>query len=514
MSTETQANNKRLAKNTILLYFRMLIIMLLSLYTSRVVLNALGIEDYGVYNVIGGLVTVFSIMSSSLSAAIVRYITYEMGTGNKQKLQIIFSTAIYIQVVLAIVVVIVAELIGVWFLNEKMNIPINRIFAANWVFQFSIIAFAINLINIPFNSAIIAHENMRFYAISSIIHGLLLLLAAISITVAPTDKLIWYALMMAITPFLIFSINVIYCRTRYSECRLNLTFDRYLLTDMSKFAGWNFIGASSSVLRDHGGNIIINLFCGPAVNAARGVSMEVHKAVVAFSSSFTMALNPQITKTYASDDREYALNLVMRGARFSFFLQLIVCIPLLLNTDFILHLWLKTVPVYSVVFVQLILVFGLLEVLSAPLVTLMLATGNIKKYQIIVGGLQLLNLPLSYLALRLGLCPENVLIIAIILGHCCLFARLVLLHTMTGLNIRSFLKDVYIRVLLISIISVAFPYMLNMTMSDSWLRLISVTVVSIVFTCVIVMFVGCTKNERLILQSKIVELKSKIALGK
>ena len=336
--TDTSANNKRIAKNTLLLYFRMLFMMAVSLYTSRVVLNALGVEDFGIYNVVGGVVAMFSMLSGSLSAAITRFITYELGKGNQENLKKIFSSSVTIQIGLAILIIVVAEAIGVWFLNMKMNIPDVRITAANWVFQFSILTFAVNLISVPYNASIIAHERMSAFAYISILEAIGKLAIVFLIVISPMDKLIFYAILMCAVALIVRLAYGVYCKRHFEECTYHFIFDRDLLKHMFGFAGWNFIGATSAVLRDQGGNVVINLFCGPAANAARGIAFQVNNAISGFVTNFMTALNPQITKSYAAGDRKYMMTLIFQGARLSFYMLLLLSLPVLINTHYILSL--------------------------------------------------------------------------------------------------------------------------------------------------------------------------------
>lgn len=374
--SNTTENNKRIAKNTLLLYFRMLFLMAVSLYTSRIVLNALGVEDFGIYNVVGGVVTMFSVLSGSLSAAISRFITYEIGKGNQDKLNKIFSSAVTIQLGLAGIIILLAETIGIWFLNIKMNIPELRMEAANWVFQFSILTFAINLISVPYNACIIAHEKMSAFAYISILEAIGKLAIAYLIVVSPMDKLIFYAILMCIVALIVRFTYGNYCKRHFSECTYHFIWDKQLLKQMFGFAGWNFIGAASAVLRDQGGNVVINLFCGPTVNAARGIAFQVNTAVNQFVTNFMTALNPQITKSYAAGNKEYMMTLIFQGARLSFYMLLLLSLPILINTHYILGLWLKLVPDHAVLFVQLVLIFAMSESISQPLITAMLATGK------------------------------------------------------------------------------------------------------------------------------------------
>ena len=480
--TDTSANNKRIAKNTLLLYFRMLFMMAVSLYTSRVVLNALGVEDFGIYNVVGGVVAMFSMLSGSLSAAITRFITYELGKGNQENLKKIFSSSVTIQIGLAILIIVVAEAIGVWFLNMKMNIPDVRITAANWVFQFSILTFAVNLISVPYNASIIAHERMSAFAYISILEAIGKLAIVFLIVISPMDKLIFYAILMCAVALIVRLAYGVYCKRHFEECTYHFIFDRDLLKHMFGFAGWNFIGATSAVLRDQGGNVVINLFCGPAANAARGIAFQVNNAISGFVTNFMTALNPQITKSYAAGDRKYMMTLIFQGARLSFYMLLLLSLPVLINTHYILGLWLKIVPDHAVLFVQLVLVFAMSESISNPLITAMLATGRIRNYQLVVGGLQMINLPVSYILLRIEMFPEVVLVVAIVISQCCLAARLLMLREMIGLSVRKYMKKVYVNVLVVTVIAAVLPFLMTNVFMESFLNFILSSLVSFICT--------------------------------
>ena len=507
--TSTSANNKRIAKNTLLLYFRMLFMMAVSLYTSRVVLNALGVEDFGIYNVVGGVVAMFSILSGSLSAAITRFITYELGTGNKENLKKIFSSAVTIQIGLTVLIILIAEVIGVWFLNVKMNVPDTRMVAANWVFQFSILTFAVNLISVPYNASIIAHERMSAFAYISILEALGKLAVAFLIVISPMDKLIFYTILMCAVALIVRFAYGAYCKKHFEECTYHFILDKGLLKRMFGFAGWNFIGAASAVLRDQGGNVVINLFCGPIVNAARGIAFQVNNAIQGFVTNFMTALNPQITKSYASGDRDYMMTLLFQGARLSFYMLLFLSLPVLVNTHYILVLWLKIVPEHTVLFIQLALIFAMSESISNPLVTAMLATGNIRNYQIVVGGLQMMNLPVSYALLRLGYIPETVVIVAICISQCCLAARLYMLRGMIGLSVKKYLRKVYLNVLVVAGISAIIPAFLSSLLCETFTNFILVCIVSVLCSSIVIFYVGCNSKERDFMLFKVNELRNK-----
>lgn len=508
--TDSNANNKRIAKNTLLLYLRMFFMMLVSLYTSRVVLNALGIDDFGIYNIVGGCVAMFSIVSGSLSAAISRFITYELGRENAERLMRVFSSAIIVQVALALLIFILAETVGLWFINVKINIHPDRMFAANWVFQFAILTFVINLVSIPYNAAIIAHEKMAAFAYISILEAVGKLSVAYFLFLFSVDKLIIYAALMCVVAVVIRFVYTIYCKIQFQECRYKLLFDKRLLKQMFSFAGWNFIGASSTVLRDQGGNIVLNLFYGPAVNAARALAYQINGAIQGFVNSFTTALNPQITKSYAADNHGYMMTLLFQGARFSFYMLLLLALPLILNTQYVLILWLKDVPEHTVLFVQLFIVFAMSESISNPLVTAMLATGKIRNYQIVVGGLQMMNLPVSYFLLKFGCFPEITVIVAIFFSQCCLIARLYMLREIINISVGLFLKKVYINVLLVAIISFFPLYLISKGMDVTFISFIISCLITVLWGGLVIYFMGFNSDERRFVCEKIVLFKSRL----
>lgn len=497
------SNSKRIAKNTLVLYIRMLFLMAISLYTSRVVLAALGVNDYGIYNVVGGVVSMFTMISGSLSSAISRFITYELGKGSIGSLKVVFSSSVYIQLILAVFFIMIAETLGLWFLNAKLVIPTDRMVAANWVYQLSIITFAVNLISIPYNAAIIAHEEMSAFAYISVFEGVAKLLVAFAIIKATADKLILYSILIAVIAVIVRLIYGVYCKRKFEECTIHLMYDKAVFKQIFSFAGWNIIGAASAVCRDQGGNIIINLFNGPAVNAARGVAMQVSAAVNGFVSNFQMALNPQITKNYAVGNMSYMLSLVFKGARFSYYILWLISLPVLVEADYILSLWLVEVPEHATLFLQLVIIFSLCESLSGPLMTSMYATGKVKNYQIVVGGLQLLNLPLSYICLKVGLPVESVFVVSIVLSLFCMLARLFMLRPLINISPILFLKDVWINTILVTAVSFIPTYILSRLLYDSLVSFFVIVISSVVFAGCSILYIGCQREERYLIVSKV-----------
>ena len=508
--TDISANNKRIVKNTLFLYFRTLLIMLIALYTSRVVLNALGVEDYGIYNVVGGVVAMFSMLSGSLSAAITRFITYELGRGSEEKLNKIFSSSLTIQIGLSLIIVLLAETLGLWFLNEKLNIPASRLSAANWVFQWSVLTFAINLLSVPYNACIIAHERMAAFAYMGLLEAAGKLCVAYLIGVSPIDRLVFYAVLMCAVAVIVRIAYGVYCKRHFPECVYHWGIEKGLMKKMGGFAGWNFIGSASSILRDQGGNVVINLFCGPAVNAARGIAFQVNAAVQGFVQNFVTALNPQITKSYAAGNRDYMMTLIFQGGRLSFYMLLLLSLPVLINTHYILLLWLKNVPEHTVAFVQLVLMFGMSEIISQPLITAMLATGKIRNYQLIVGGLQTINLPLSYWLLQVGFQPECVFIVAIFISQCCLAARLWLLSGMIGLSVRAYLQKVYLNVIVVALVSSILPIWLVSNIEETFPHFVLSSLFSVLYTSIVVYYIGCSRKERQYAVSIICKIKNRL----
>ena len=504
------ANSKRIAKNTLVLYVRMLFLMVISLYTSRVILEALGVEDFGVYNVVGGFVALFAILSKSLSTAASRFLNFTMGRGDKEKLSNVFSTTFIIHAVLAILIAILAEFVGVWFVNEKMVISPERLEAANWVFQFSVLTFCLNLITVPYHAAIIAHERMSVFAYISIFEGVGKLLICYLVMISPIDRLVFYAILMFLVHVGITFMNIWYCRRHFEECILRSVYDKSLLKEIFGFASWNMIGSSSAILRNQGNNILINLFFGPVVNAARAVANQVLHAVHAFVDNFFMALKPQITQSYANGNWPYMMTLVFQGSRLAYYMLLILCMPILLNTDYLLHLWLKTVPDHSVLFVQLTLVFTMIESISSPLITAQLATGKIRNYQLVVGGLQIMNVPVSYIVLKLGGVPETILYVAIFISVLCLCARLYMLRIGIHLNIRLFVVKVLFNILIVSIISAIIPISLQLIMKENFMSFVLISSVCLISTAFSIFFIGCNKSERKFVTVKTVQLKQRL----
>lgn len=510
MSNQTSDNNKRIAKNTLLLYVRMLFTMAVSLFTSRVILNTLGVEDYGINNVVGGIVTMFSVLSGSLSSSISRFITFELGKGNIERLKTIFSTGVNIQLGMSVLIIIIAEAVGIWFLNTKMNIPTDRMVAANWVFQCAILTFVLNLLSVPYNAAIIAHEKMSAFAYISVVEVSLKLIIVYMLMISPFDRLETYAVLLLLVGAVIRFIYGYYCKRHFEECTYHFVFDKPVLKEMTGFAGWNFLGNGAYMLNTQGVNILMNLYFGVAVNAARGIATQVDAALKQFVNNFTTAVNPQITKSYAQGDLDYMHKLVCRSAKFSAFLMMFFAVPIILETNTILTIWLKTVPDYAVIFLQWIIISSFMDtVLANSLVTSRFATGKIKRYQIIVTTVGCLVFPLSWIAFKLGFEPQVGYILYFIIYTILLFVRLYLLKDMVKLPVMMYIREVLYKLAPIIVVGFAIPGILILTMDAGWLRLILVCLLSVLVTAASEYFIGLSNKEKNFVAEKI-----KLVIGK
>lgn len=508
--SEPKLDKGRIARNTGILYIRMLVLMLVSLYTSRITLEALGVDNFGVFNIVGGTIGMLSIVTSALSTAISRFTTFELGKPEPQ-LQRIFCISMTIQLVLSLVVVIIGESVGVWFVNNELNIPAESMPAANFIFQITIITLPLGLINTPYSAIIIANERMAFFAWMSVFDVVGKLAVSYFIFLVPMDqRLFWFSGFWGLIGLLTFLLPKWYCNRHFPDSRYRWIWHWPTFKQMFGFAGWNVIGSTAAIFRDLGGNIVINMFCGPAVNAARGIATQVTTAVGNFTGNFTMALNPQITKSYAMGETAYTNSLISQGARFTIFLMLVISFPILFNTGFILSWWLKEVPDKAVVFVQLALIFSLVESLSRPLITLMLATGRIMWYQIVVGGAQFINVPLSYLWLLWGGGAECVLIVAVGTSVLCLILRLVMLHHMIGFSIKRYSIDVCKPVVTVVLLSIPVPLLLTHVYEvTSFAELVIESVPIALSTGLIGLYVGCTAREREVIFAKMKQIYRK-----
>lgn len=509
--SDNQSNNKRIAKNTLLLYVRMLFTMGVTLFTSRVVLNTLGVEDYGIYNVVGGFVSMFAVLSTSLSSAISRFITYELGSGNLNKLRIVFSTGINIQVGLSLLIILLCEIIGVWFLNAKMVIPSERIVAANWVLQFCMLSFCLGLISVPYNAAIIAHEKMGAFAYIGVLEVSLKLAIVYMLIVSPIDKLITYSILLFCVSLIIRLIYGIYCKKNFKECTYRFVLDKPILKEMANFAGWNFFGNTAYLLNTQGVNMLINVFFGVTVNAARGIATQIDGAVRQFIISFTTAVNPQITKSYASGDIDYMNSLICRSSKLSGYLLLYFAVPIILEAHQILKLWLGLIPDYATIFLQLTIANAFFDTIFASgIVTAIMATGNIKRYELVITTCGFGVFPLTWVLYQIGLPPYFSYIAYGFVYFSLIFIRLYLAKDLIHLSPWKYVKDVMIPYLPVVAVAFAIPLTITMIRSEGVVRLLMVCACSVVVTSLSAYYLGLSFSERLFVNGIIRKITNKI----
>ena len=500
------ANNQRIAKNTLLLYVRMLFGMLVSLYTSRVILQTLGVEDYGVYNVVGGVITMFTFLNSAMSSATSRYITFEIGKGNMEQLKKVFSTSLQIHTIIALLIVILGETVGLWFLMNELVIPDGRMDAAMWVYQCSIVTAVVTIMSVPYNADIIAHEKMSAFAYISLLEIILKLAIVYLLVVLPFDKLKVYAVLVLMVGLLIRYIYTRYCHKHFEESHYIHRIDKPLLKEMSSFAGWSFWGNLSFVLYSQGLNMMLNIFFGPIVNAARGIASQIQGVVQQFVSNFQMALNPQITKTYASGELDKMHSLMFRSARFSFMLLFFLSLPIMLETNYILSLWLGIVPENTVIFARIIIAISLIYTTANPCVIANQATGKVKVYQTVVGGLLLLILPISYIVLKMGAPAYSVFIVHFCVESVAQFARMYMLRNMIDLPLLSYVKNIYLPIMGVVALSIVLPMLVYNNMQEGIIRFLAVGMTCVVSVAITSLFFGMTRNERTFLIDKSLKL--------
>lgn len=489
-------DTKRIAKNTLAMYIRMAVMMVIGLYTSRVVLNVLGVEDYGTYNVVGGVVSMFSLLTASMSGSISRYLTFSLGKGDEKQLRRVFSVSLEVQMILAVVVVLAVEVVGVWFLNSQMKIPDGRLVAANWVMQCTLLSFVVDLLMVPYNASIISHERMNIYAYISIWDAVMKLAIVFALYLSPFDKLKSYAVLLLLVSTLTTMIYWLYCRRNFAECHFRVVKDKALIKEMTSFAGWGMIGDGAWMLNTQGVNILMNLFFGVVLNAARGVATTVDNVVQGFVRNFMVALNPQIVKSYAAGDFTYMHRLIFMGSKYSYFLMLFFFVPISLETRTILTLWLNIVPDYAVVFTQLTLMSTMCLTLGNTMIPAVQATGKIRNYTIAMGGMALANFPLTWIAFSLGASPVWAYLIYFLIFFSMVFVRLYIVKGLIRLSIRDFVRNVLQKVAAVSVMAYIVPLSICLFQTASVFRMIEICLASSLCTALAVYFVGLNDIER------------------
>lgn len=493
---ESISDNNRIAKNTILLYGRMFLMLLISLYTSRIILQVLGVVDYGLFNVVGGIISMFAFINGALRESTRRYLTFQLGKGDEEKLQEVFSVAVIIHFCVALVVFILGETIGLWFVLHKLVIPPERMGAALWVYHFSIAGAMIGIISTPYNSVIVAHERMGAFAYISLLEAGLKLLMVFVLMAIHFDKLKFFAVALFLIALFIRFIYGSYCGRHFKESHFNIPHDKTLFTSMISLGGWSMMGILSGVLYWQGLSILLNIFFGPVVNAARGIALQVQSAVWQFATNFQNAMNPQITKTYASLQLQQMHSLIIRSSKFSFLLLFILCLPIGIETKFILSLWLGVVPEHAIIFINFTLSIMIVESMSNSLMIAANATGRVKIYQIVVSGLQLSIIPFAYIFLRAGGAPWTAFLVHLVVMIVAMGARLLIVCPMIRMTIAQFVKGAILPSMLVFIVALPIPLFLHFLFEYSKINSILIIFVSILSAGLASYLLGLSQVER------------------
>jgi O-antigen/teichoic acid export membrane protein len=493
-------NKARIAKNTAALYFRMLLTMLITLYTTRVVMNVLGETDVGVYGAVGAIVAMFAFLSGTMATASQRFFAVELGVENHTKLKQLFSINVLIFIGLAIAIFILAETVGLWYFKTKMVIPADRMEAAAWVYQFAIFTFMVSIITTPYLAIITAREHMKAYAYLSILEVIFKLAIVFLLVYFPFDKLKLYAVLFFVVQALISASYITYSTLKFPECKVKYYWNKAMFLEVFGFAGWSVMGALAMTVRTHGINLLLNGFFGVVVNAARYVAVQIYSALNQFVHNFFTAVRPQIIKSYSADPEDKSgemMKLVFQSSKFCYYLILILSLPILIETEAILNIWLKgIVPDYTVIFTRLVIINAIIESLANPFIASIQATGRIKKYQIVTGSVILLNLPISYLFLRLGFPPQSTMYIVIMITIIAHFVRLYFMNKMLKMDLLNYTKNVIFPILAVTLLSFVLPLIYCYSFNPSFWRIVGVSAVTVVSSITIIYYIGLTKSER------------------
>lgn len=488
-------DNKKIAKNTLMLYIRMLLIMAVTLYTSRVILEILGIDDYGIYNLIAGFVTLFSFISNALISSMQRFFNICLGNNDKELYKKIFSASIIILLIFSLIILLLGETIGIWFINNHLNIPEGREIAAMWVYQFSLLTFVANTIRTPYQASIIAHESMSFYAYIGIAEVVLRLGVVFALQLFTADNLILYAFLYFLLVIIVNTVYLAFCRSKFQECRFVKAKDKNLFKELLSFSGWSIFGQSAIVIKNQGDAILINNFFNVAANAAMGIASQVTGAIDMFVTNFQTAFNPQLTQSYTDENKQTHYELISRSAKFSYYLLLVMLLPLVFNIDFILSLWLTEVPRFANYFIVLILIGYLLNALSTPLFVSVLASGHIKWYQISVFIIFILGLVGSYTVLNFGFEPYSIACVGVVVQLFLLGSRMLFAYRYSMYRPLVFLRNVALRITIVSLVSLIGPIFFLYMPKSVAISILSIGI-DILWTLIVIYVFGLDNSEK------------------
>ncbi len=484
----------------------------ISLFTSRIVLDRLGVNDFGIYSLIAGFVLIFSFFNSAMTATTQRFLAYDIGENNADRLKKTFNATLNIHIGISLLFLLLAETVGLWFINAKLNFPENRIEAINWVYQFSIFTFILGIIQVPYEALIVAREKMRIYALFSVIDVLLKLIVAYLIGTVSFDGLVVYSFLLLLSSLFVRLGQKFYCKKYFYESKYEFFYKKESYKVLLSYSGWSLFGNIAAVAKSQGINVVLNIFFGTTVNAAYGITMQVQNAVQGFVNNFQMAANPQIIKYYAAGDKEQSIKLILRSSKYSFFLMFIIAFPIIINVDFILEFWLSNPPKHTSNFVVLCLANLLIEVISGPLMIGAQATGQIKWYQIIIGTLIFINLPLSYFTLKYNNLPELVFLISIFISCFSLLFRLYFLRKNLEFPIQDFLMEVIFKIVITSCTTLFLFLGINTFIfsENSMISMITESMILTLTTVLAIFILGMNNEERSFFKSSILKRIVKI----
>lgn len=509
---DNSSTTKRMAKNTTLLYMRMLVVMIINLYSVRLVLNALGVEDYGIYNVVAGVIYLLSSVSSVLSTATQRYYSYYIGEKKIERLRNIFSASINLYVILALIVLMLGETLGLWFINSQLVIPDERMNAANWIYQFSIFSFIFTILQVPYSAATIAHEDMGIFALISTAESVLKLMAALLIFVIPLDRLIFYGAAIFLISTLVLMSYIVIGYRRYAECRYQKLTENFLIKELLTFSGWSFFGSIAGVGMYQVNTILTNIFFGPVVNAARAISIQVNLAISSFTASFLMAIRPAMIKSYAEESYLYLNKIFNLSNKFIYYCLLMICLPLMFEMNTILNLWLKTTDAQTVLFSRLILVYALIMSLNNPISIIIQATGHVKEYHVPVETFTLLCVPATYFLFRWGYPAYSTYIVMIVVAVASHIVRLICLKKYyKPFSYSEYIKSFLLPASVITTFASLFVFLIHINIMNTSLRIGAVVIFSVVCVGAFALLIGLSKTEKDILRQLLSSLKRKVA---
>lgn len=492
------SHNKRIIKNSLYLYLRMLFLTVLTLYTSRVVLEQLGIEDYGIYNIVGGIVTMLAFFNSSMLVATQRYMAFDIGKNDYVQLNKTFSSSIIIYIAIAVIVILLLETIGLWYVNYKLVFPSQKVYSVNVVYQLTILTFIVNIVQLPYNALVLAKEKMGVYALVTFVDSLLKL-GILYLLFLAEDKLVFYSFLVFLTSFMVQIFYVIYCNRKFKEINFFLVKDKEYLKELLSFSSWSLFGNVSAVARNQGINLVLNMFFGLTINTTYAIAILVQNAIGSFGANFQKALNPPIIKSYAQNEKEKAFSYVELGCKFTCFLLLLITVPIFVNVEYILKMWLGEYPILTPIFVRLAIIVAVIESISGPLMTLVQATGRIKYYQIVLGSLVFLNLPIAYFVFKTSNLPYVFYYTIIVISVIAFALRLYFLKKLVKMNITLFFTKAILPVLLVCLVIFIFIYFIiknEYLIANSFIDFLEYSLYIVLFTVMFVLLLGLSQGEK------------------